>query len=416
MSRRARLISLAAAASILMTVSLHSGTFTVADPPQNLGTPVNSAMNDFAPTLSPDGSYMIFNSNRSGTYQDLFISYYRDGAWQAPRPLARLNSPYNDESPFLSYDGTTLLFSSDRDGSIELPGDESGTVRVSFDLYRSKLVNGEWTMPERLPGQVNTSSHEKSPSLSRDGRTLYYCMWPFGEITRATLMTAEYRGEEEGFCDPKPMPAPFNSGYRDLALIPAEDLGGFFFSSMRPDSIGQFDLYFVSYKNGKFGSPENLGPRVNSPASEIYLSRADQRYFITSNRDGSKGLFDLYSAYIFPPETNFETRAIHFDFDKSEIKAESFPYLDALAKFLKSHGDIGIEIVGHTDLHGTDEYNNKLSLDRAAAVKKYLAGKGMDPARIRIVGAGRTRPVVNKTGEGLDELNRRTEFRILKST
>ena len=208
MSRRMRFIALAAAASIMMPGSLYPGTFTVADPPQNLGTPVNSEKNDFAPTLSPDGSYMIFNSNRNGAYQDLFISYYKDGAWQTPKPLTRLNSPYNDESPFLSFDGTTLLFSSDRDGSCELPRDESGTVRVSFDLYRSRLVNGEWTVPERLPGQVNTAAHEKSPSLSRDGKTLYYCMWPFGDIARATLMTAAYRGEEEGFCDPKPMPAP----------------------------------------------------------------------------------------------------------------------------------------------------------------------------------------------------------------
>lgn len=412
MSRQFWIIAVVIALSIT-TGNLHAGLFSVADPPKNIGTPVNTAANDFAPALGPDGRYMIFNSNRGGKYQDLYVSHFKDGAWQTPRPLTRLNSPYNDESPFLSSDGNILIFSSDRDGSYELPKDDNGNIKVSFDLYWSSLVNGEWTVPERLPGEVNTASHEKAPSLSRDGKTLYYCVWPFGDITLATMMTAAYK--DDGFRDTKPMPEPFNSGYRDLALIPAEDLDGFFFSSIRPDSLGQFDIYFVPYKNGTFGQPVNLGEKINSEESEIYLSRADQRYFITSNRRGGKGLFDLYSAFIFSRETNFETRAILFDFDKSAIKAESYPYLDALAKFLKNHGDIGLEIIGHTDLHGTDDYNNKLSQDRAESVKKYLASKELDAARFRISGAGKTRPVVNRTGEGYDELNRRTEFRIVKS-
>lgn len=99
MSCRICLLTAIIAISMLNS-ALQAGPFSVADPPKNLGAPVNSAGNDFAPTLGPDGSYMIFNSNRGGKYQDLFISHFKEGAWQAPRPLARLNSPYNDESPF----------------------------------------------------------------------------------------------------------------------------------------------------------------------------------------------------------------------------------------------------------------------------------------------------------------------------
>src|SRR5512137_2186252 len=127
MSRRLSIFA-AIIALTMMNTSLYSGTFSVADPPKNLGAPVNSAGNDFAPTLGPDGSCMIFNSNRGGKYQDLYISEFKNGAWQTPLPLARLNSPYNDESPFLSSDGKTLIFSSDRDGSYELPKDESGRI------------------------------------------------------------------------------------------------------------------------------------------------------------------------------------------------------------------------------------------------------------------------------------------------
>ena len=391
---------------------LYSLTFSVTEPAKNLGSPVNSEKNDFAPTVSPDGSFMIFNSNRNGAYQDLFISFFKDGSWSDPEPLAGLNSPYNDETPFLSADGAILLFSSDRDGSIEMPKNNRNQIRVSFDLYRSKRTDSGWSPPGPVPGQVNTMYHEKTPSLSRDGKTLYYCMWPFGDMNKTVLMKAEYRNG--GFIKPKKMDAPFNTGYQDVALFPAEDLNGFFFASNRPDSMGMFDIYFVSYKNGSFGKPENLGNKVNSPASEIYMSRADQRYFICSNREGGLGQFDIYSAFAFNKEASFETRAIHFDFDKAVIKEESFPYLDALYKFLKEHSGMNMEIVGHTDLHGTDEYNNQLSLKRAEAVKNHLIEKGLVPKRFKIYGAGKSQPVVNQIGKGFDELNRRTEFKMIK--
>ncbi|HNW26933.1 MAG TPA: OmpA family protein [Spirochaetota bacterium] len=393
-------------------IRLAAQTFSSYEPPKNIGSPVNSAKNDFAPAISPDGSYMIYNSNRHGKYQDLYITYLKNGTWSQPEPMTKINSPYNDETPFLSADGTILLFSSDRDGSIEMPKDDRNQIRVSFDLYWSKRVNGEWTAPEPLPGNVNTQYHEKTPSLSSDGKTLYYCTWLFGDMNRTALVQAEFR--DGGFVNPKPLPAPFNTGYQDLALIPAEDLKGFFFASNRPDSIGMFDIYFVSYRSGKFGTPQNLGEKVNSKENEIFLSRADQRYYICSDRGGGLGQFELYSSFVFTKEANFETRAIHFDFDEAVIRKESYPYLDALSQFLKEHGDTRIEIIGHTDLHGTDDYNNQLSLKRAEAVKNYLAAKGLDAKRFSISGAGKTQPVVNQVGKGFDELNRRTEFRIMK--
>lgn len=397
---------------LLLCSRLHGQSFSSYESPKNIGSPVNSAMNDFAPALSPDGSYMIFNSNRNGRYQDLYITCLKDGSWTDPVPLEQLNSPYNDETPFISADGTVLLFASDRDGSVEMPPDSRNQIKVSFDLYWSRRVNGEWTTPEPLPGDVNTRFHEKTPSLGRDGTTLYYSTWLFGDMSRSALVQAEFR--DGRFVNPRPLPAPFNSGFQDVALIPAEDLKGFFFASNRNDSIGKFDLYFVAYKDGKFGVPANLGARVNSAENEIYLSRADQRYYICSDRPGGSGLFDLYSSFVFTRDAAFETRAIHFDFNEAVIRKESYPYLDALCQFLREHGDTHIEIIGHTDLHGTDDYNNRLSRTRAEAVKKYLTDKGLDAGRFSIKGAGKTQPVVNRVGRDYDELNRRTEFRILR--
>jgi outer membrane protein OmpA-like peptidoglycan-associated protein len=105
---------------------------------------------------------------------------------------------------------------------------------------------------------------------------------------------------------------------------------------------------------------------------------------------------------------------IFFDFNKSELKSESYLELDRLYNFLKDNPEIKVEISGHTDNVGTDEYNMNLSQARANTVKEYLVGKGIDSERIISKGYGKSKPVsTNDTDEGR-QLNRRVEFKILK--
>lgn len=105
---------------------------------------------------------------------------------------------------------------------------------------------------------------------------------------------------------------------------------------------------------------------------------------------------------------------IFFDFNKYELKPESFLELDRLYKFLSDNSDISVEISGHTDNIGTDEYNITLSNARANAVKDYLVSKGISSNRIISKGYGKSQPVAsNDTDEGR-QLNRRVEFKIIK--
>jgi len=102
-----------------------------------------------------------------------------------------------------------------------------------------------------------------------------------------------------------------------------------------------------------------------------------------------------------------------FDFDKSDIKPEGRSKLDDLAGKMKT---INLEVViaiGHTDSIGTDVYNQKLSVRRAEAVKKYLSSKGVEGNRIYTEGKGEKQPVAsNKTKEGRAK-NRRTEIEVI---
>src|SRR5690606_23259034 len=121
--------------------------------------------------------------------------------------------------------------------------------------------------------------------------------------------------------------------------------------------------------------------------------------------------------YLVPIEIGqvFRLNNVFFDFDKYDLRPESFVELDRVVKFLKEYSNIEIEMSAHTDSKGSDDYNYTLSDNRAASVRTYILSKGISSTRILSKGYGETKPVAtNETDEGRQE-NRRVEFTILKN-
>jgi outer membrane protein OmpA-like peptidoglycan-associated protein len=106
-------------------------------------------------------------------------------------------------------------------------------------------------------------------------------------------------------------------------------------------------------------------------------------------------------------------RGVHFDFDKTAIREDSRPVLDEAVDVLKENPNVRIAVEGYTDNVGTEIYNEKLSVQRAEAVFRYLVNHGIAPERMEVVGYGETRPVAsNDTADGRAE-NRRVELRVV---
>lgn len=115
-----------------------------------------------------------------------------------------------------------------------------------------------------------------------------------------------------------------------------------------------------------------------------------------------------------PSPRMLELRGANFDFDRSAIRQDDVDALDRSAATLKEWGDVKVEVAGHTDSIGTDEYNDGLSLRRAEAVRNYLVGKGIAAERLNIKGYGESQPVAdNATADGRF-MNRRVELIPLK--
>jgi outer membrane protein OmpA-like peptidoglycan-associated protein len=105
---------------------------------------------------------------------------------------------------------------------------------------------------------------------------------------------------------------------------------------------------------------------------------------------------------------------VFFDFDKSILKAESFPELNRLVDLMKERPQMQVEIAGHADATGPEQYNLGLSERRANAVAKYIVEKGIEMNRITAVFFGESQPAeTNETKDGRKK-NRRVEFKILK--
>jgi OmpA-OmpF porin, OOP family len=107
-------------------------------------------------------------------------------------------------------------------------------------------------------------------------------------------------------------------------------------------------------------------------------------------------------------------QTVYFDYDKAVIKRRSFPLLDEVAQALADNPDLHVDVEGHTDSRGPDDYNKALSQQRAEAVRDYLVAQGVDESRLNPVGYGEDKPIAdNRTKAGRDQ-NRRVEFVITR--
>ena len=120
--------------------------------------------------------------------------------------------------------------------------------------------------------------------------------------------------------------------------------------------------------------------------------------------------------YLQPIEVGVTVRLknIYFDFDKTTLKKESFTELNKVVEFLKQNSSVEIEIAGHTDNKGTDDYNVNLSQGRSQSVVDYIVSQGIESFRLVAHGYGEALPIDNNETEAGRANNRRVDFTVLK--
>lgn len=182
-----------------------------------------------------------------------------------------------------------------------------------------------------------------------------------------------------------------------------------------------FEMYYddsTGYLKGTFKSSD-----CRNKIGEIILFRTDEEFnekekFTSTHYWKQRFIRDYDKGYPAPEirekeRENFEFEPIYFDHDKSEIRPEHYEYLNKMARILDGIHDLRVEVIGHTDAVGTDEYNIELSKRRAKAIKDYFKSQGIEPDKLEIDFKGERQPVdSNNTPDG-KQRNRRVDFKFI---
>jgi len=428
--------------------------------PVNL-SPIIQSDGDFYPSsISNDGKTLIL-FKYEGFSGDLYISRYVNGTWQIPEKLTKnINSRSWETNACLSPDGNTIYFVSDRKDGI-------GGLDIYKSTWNKELQS--WGEAVNLGPEINTPFNEEMPAISEDGKTLYFCSQGHYNMGGFDIFYSK-KIDDNQWSSPVNIGYPINSTDDDLFFCPVKQGKYAYISKFDENGYGQEDIIrieifspenpFLVKVKGKVTLQDNqndFNPKdfsihvMDSSETEIlntlYPDENTGRFSVDLE-PGSYHFFFKGSAYkeevktVTIPENysrddltlNVELvpiavttgeyltiKSVFFDFDTHDLTKETKIELERLRNLMVQYPSLYIEVIGHTDAIGSDQYNFKLSIKRSRAVIDYLTRKGIEKKRFVAKGAGKNEPVAKNTNnDGTDnpegrKYNRRVEIKILKS-
>ena len=433
--------------------------------PQTIDSELNSVMDEGACCFSPDGKTMYLTQCKTDPdyprYATIAVSNRSDASWSKPTELTISKDTLSSFAhPAVSPDGEWLYFVSD------MPGGLGG-----YDIWRCKLMGKDLGAPENLGEPVNTPGDEMFPTFRPNG-DLYFSSDGHPSLGGLDLFVfKDGKTEHLGF--------PMNSQGDDFGMTFEGKRNQGYFCSNRGDTRGYDHIYsFFNpeivqtvrgwvyeqdgyeltaaqvYMVGDDGTNLKLSVRGDGSFTQEIKPNVDYVFLATC-----KGFLNHQEQLRVEPVTKSEEYVLQFplanisapvlienifyDFDKATLRPESTAALDELVQLLNENPNITIELSAHTDYFGSDQYNEGLSQRRAESVVNYLIDHGISNDRLRPKGYGEGKPKTIKRKvaekypflkegdvlteefitklpeeqqEQCNQLNRRTEFIVLRTT
>lgn len=438
--------------------------------PQPVASGLNTEFDEATPAFSVDGREMYITQCLTDAsyprYAQIAVSNRSDAAWGKATKLEISRDTLSSFAhPAISPDGNWLYFVSD------MPGGKGG-----MDIWRVRLIGGTLGGVENLGEPINTSGDEMFPTFRPNG-DLYFSSNGHPGLGGLDIFIAKVGSDKRYYLEHPGFP--LNSQGDDFGMTFEGPHNRGFFSSNRGDGRGWDHIYsFESpevVQTIKGWVYEMDGYEL--PAAEVYLVGDDGTNLKRSVKgDGSfEQVVQPGVNYIILATCNgflnhkeelcvdtvseskeytlqFPLASIRmpvlidnifYDFDKATLRPESKTALDDLVKLLNENPNVTIELSAHTDYKGSAEYNKRLSQHRAEAVVAYLTEHGIASDRLSPVGYGKEKPknvrkkmteryswlkegdvlteefvkkLDDKKQEICNQINRRTEFTVLRTT
>ena len=268
---------------------------------------LNSKEDEATSYISPADGSIVFTTSRDGK-QVLYSAKRlpgdsasdRSSHWAPPELFESLPGKQNLSALSVASDGVTAVA-----GVCNRPD----AIFQSCDIYQTELIDGKLGNLTPLGKAVNTEWWEGQPTISQDGQLLFF----------ASDRKGGHGGIDIFMCSKTvdgtwgdPINLSFNTGANELSPFIARDNQTLYFSSDRPGGLGGYDIYMTRrVAENEWTEPKNLGPTVNSNRDDLffYVPPKEDAVYLSSNREGGMGGFDLYRIYVqpAPPKPQYVT-------------------------------------------------------------------------------------------------------------
>ncbi len=386
---------------------------------------------EYGPFIGPDDKTLYFASDRPAPNRqggsDIYKATRMDDSWKNWSEPLNLGSPINTAAgdAYFSMDAKGNVFTSRANSRVDggnldlfilLP--KNITLKVNGRVFDSKTqqpiaaavaITPKGSEEIKLDvgiGNPYESVVPETSELTVSATSLGYLAnkqaWSIPPLVNDTILTLDI------FLTPVPKKLvmsgtvfDFNTSQPVTAHLEAVCRGG------------ESADFVAEAVNGQYNREiKELGWYVITASAEGYLNTTDSVF--VESEESTPVIKDIYLKKI---EVGLTVRLknIYFDFDKTTLKSESFTELNKVVEFLKQNSGVEIEIAGHTDSKGADEYNHSLSQGRSQSVVDYLISQGIESYRLTAQGYGEEKPIDTNDTEAGRANNRRVEFTVVKT-
>lgn len=312
--------------------------------PENAGSIINSSNNEDEPTINIDGTKMCFQS-WDNSWENLGGPYYQvelfNGKWQNKKGLGGgINEFFvNESNRNYGYATDGMAISSDGNLFIVACGpDYDGNL----DLYYSIQENGNWSYPKLF--NASTKGNERSVFIAADNKTVYFSSNGYGGFGGMDLFKTTF---ESGKAGPiVNLGQPFNTSQDDMGFVISKNGNAAFL-------VRDLDIYYADLTK----LDEDI-----KPIQEDKKIEEKENLVVERKKEIS--------------ESNSESFEVYFNFDKSTLTADAVTVLNTILRKVKET-NASLQIIGHTDNKGKEDYNKVLSKDRVQAVEKWFNQNGI---------------------------------------
>lgn len=262
---------------------------------------LNSEFDEISPSITTDGSELILTSNRpnghatnevGGYDKDIYTASLNDGKWSTPKTITGpINSDGDDVSNSMNFNGTKLLL--------------HRQVNGQYDIFESKLSGLNWSNP--TPAHLSISSsraNEQYGTYSEDGWSIYFMRDNDSRANGFDIMFSSMQSKvQKDYMAATMIPA-VNSKFNDGPIYLHIDGETMYIASEGHESIGGYDIFVSKKVGGQWSKPVNMGYPINTPYDDFFFaSTANGKFaYISSNRAGGKGGYDIYKVTFWGPE------------------------------------------------------------------------------------------------------------------